>query len=86
MEHSASFSNKLQVTNGALEFVEPDAEGRLVDNLVMAFDPDELERFATLIGRVWQHITTLNFPDTSKYPPNLRGVQQFEQDLIDGTI
>ena len=86
VEHSASFARKLTVTGGALAFIEPDEEGRLVDNLDLSFDPDEMTRFATLIGAVWRHIMALDFPATDSYPPNLKGLQQFEQDLIDGTI
>ena len=86
VENSASFSGKLIVTSGALEFIEPDENGRLVDNLLLDFDTSELERFAKLIGGVWQHIVDLNFPDTNRYSSNLSGVQQFENDLIDGNI
>jgi DNA helicase II / ATP-dependent DNA helicase PcrA len=83
VENSASFARKLTVTSGALEFIEADDEGRLLDNLELSFDPDELTRFATLIGAVWQHIMALDFPDVSGYAPTLKGIQQFEQDLID---
>ena len=85
VENSASFARKLTVTGGALEFIEPDDEGRLLDNLELNFDPEELTRFATLIGAVWRHVMALDFPDVSRYPANLKGIQQFEQDLINGT-
>jgi DNA helicase-2/ATP-dependent DNA helicase PcrA len=86
VEHSASFSKKLVVNGGALEFIETDDEGQLVDNLELSFDADELQRFTLLTAAVWQHITQLSFPDVSHYPQNTRGVLQFEQDLIDGKI
>jgi len=86
VENSASFARRLTVTSGALEFIEPDDEGRLVDNLELSFEPDELTRFAALIGAVWQHIMSLSFPNPAGYPPTLKGIQQFEQDLIDGAI
>jgi DNA helicase-2/ATP-dependent DNA helicase PcrA len=86
VENSASFARKLTVTGGALEFIEPDEEGRLVDNLELSFEPEELARFTKLVGAVWQHIMALDFPDTSKYPSNLSGITRFEQDLIDGKI
>ncbi|HEY5442848.1 MAG TPA: PD-(D/E)XK nuclease family protein, partial [Candidatus Saccharimonadales bacterium] len=86
VENSASFAGRLTATGGALEFIEPDEEGRLIDNLALTFEREELERFTRLIGAVWQHIMTLNFPDVSAYPQNLRGLTQFEQDLIDGAI
>jgi DNA helicase-2/ATP-dependent DNA helicase PcrA len=85
VEYSASFHKKVSVVSGALEFIEPDDNGKLVPSLELSFNPEELERFAHLIGAVWAHITHLDFPDTSKYTKNLKGIQQFEQDLIDGT-
>lgn len=86
VEGSASFARKVSVTGGALEFVEPDELGRLVDNLELKFETEELERFMRLIGAVWAHITHLDFPDVSKYNRTLKGIQEFEQDLIDGTV
>jgi hypothetical protein len=35
---------------------------------------------------IWTHITNLDFPDTEKYPKNLRGIKDFEKDLINGAI
>ncbi|MFO0781349.1 MAG: ATP-dependent DNA helicase [Candidatus Saccharimonadales bacterium] len=86
VEQSANFAKKVRVQSGALEFVEADSEGKLIDNLSIEFDDAELAHFTKLIGAVWQHIMDLNFPDTSAYPQNLKGIQQFEQDLIDGTM
>lgn len=86
VENSASFSKKLKVQSGALEFVEADSEGVLIGNISIEFDTSELEHFTKLIGAVWKHIMELNFPDASTYPQNLKGIKQFEQDLIDGTI
>jgi DNA helicase-2/ATP-dependent DNA helicase PcrA len=86
VENSASFSKKLTASNGALEFIEPDENGKLVDGLELAFDSEELANFVKLIGAVWQHINELSFPDTNGYSQNLRGIRQFEQDLIDGKI
>ncbi len=86
VEGSASFQKKLTVASGALEFIEPDEQGKLVENLELSFDPEELQRFGKLIGAVWTHIMHLDFPDTSKYSQNLKGIQQFEQDLIDAQL
>jgi DNA helicase-2/ATP-dependent DNA helicase PcrA len=82
VEGSASFARKLTVVSGALEFIEPDEKGKLVDSLELSFDADELQRFARLIGAVWTHIMKLDFPDVSGYPKNLRGIKQFEEDLM----
>ena len=86
VENSASFTGKLTVNNGALEFIEPNDQGEMVDNLEIVFDATDLAHFTKLVGAVWQHIAQLNFPDVSKYPQSLKGIQQFEQDLIDDTI
>ncbi len=86
VEQSASFSRKARVSSGALEFVEANDQGKLVDNLTLEFDDEELAHFTKLVGAVWQHIMDLNFPDTSAYPQNLKGIQLFEQDLIDNKI
>lgn len=86
VEGSASFHKKLSVASGALEFIEPSEQGKLVDNLELSFEPKELHEFMRLIGAVWAHIMKLDFPDTSGYAKNLAGIKQFEQDLIDAKI
>ena len=86
VEGSASFQKRLSAVSGALEFIEPDDTGELIDNLGLEFDGGELERFVKLISVVWAHIMRLDFPDTGTYPKNLKGIRQFEQDLIDGVV
>jgi len=87
VEHSASFGKKVKVTDGALEFIEPNDEAELVENLGINYDDAlELQRFTRLITSVWQHIMVLEFPDISKYPKNLAGIIQFEDDLLDANI
>jgi DNA helicase-2/ATP-dependent DNA helicase PcrA len=86
VEHSATFSNKRTVTNGGLEFIEANERQQLLPNLMLTFDIDELQRFTVLIGKVWEHIMRLDFPDVSKYAQTLKGIQQFEQDLIDDIV
>ncbi|HXR49878.1 MAG TPA: PD-(D/E)XK nuclease family protein, partial [Verrucomicrobiae bacterium] len=86
VEYSASYSKRATVQAGALEFIEPDEQGQLIDNLELDFQPQELQHFVHLIGAVWQHIMSLQFPDVSQYPATTKGVMQFEQDLIDGKI
>lgn len=73
------------VIEGRLDFVEPNRSNEIA-TLDMAFDNEELDRFALLVGKVWQHIITLNLPDTSDYEPNYKGLLQFEQDLLDDTV
>ncbi|HEY5550025.1 MAG TPA: PD-(D/E)XK nuclease family protein [Candidatus Saccharimonadales bacterium] len=82
VENSASYQGKLRVDKGRLEFVEPDATGKLLPGLELAYDPEEMTRFATLINAVWKKVMELDFPDVSKYPPTIKGITAFEEDLI----
>ncbi|HEX5744200.1 MAG TPA: ATP-dependent DNA helicase, partial [Candidatus Saccharimonadales bacterium] len=84
VEGSASFHRKVNVASGALEFIEPDERGKLVANLELKFDDKELERFVKLVGAVWAHITRLDFPEVSGYDRTLKGIIQFEEDLLSG--
>lgn len=85
IEHSATYKT-FTVKEGALEFVEPDDSGELVNPLSLTYDKNELQRFQVLIGSVWKHIQSLNFPDISNYNENYSGLLQFEDDLIAGAI
>lgn len=71
----------LPVSSLALEFVESVVDGEIV-TLSYAPSSGELERLRKLIGAVYRKISTLDFPDISKYPKTLEGVMQFEEDLI----
>ena len=84
VEHSRDYST-FSVDIGELAFVEPTKSGEIA-TLDMTFERDEIERLRLLIGKIWEHITTLNLPDTSGYEQNLKGIQAFEQDLLDGLI
>jgi hypothetical protein len=85
IENSSSFKNKI-VKKGALEFVETNEQGELIDDLATEFDAEELINFAKLVGIVWQHIMNLDFPDTDGYTDNMSGIKKFEQDLMNGLI
>jgi len=67
---------------GILQFVEPDKAGNIIDLQLGTVTPEELERFTRLIGVVWHHITELSFPDTTQYEPTVKGIVQFEDDLL----
>lgn len=81
VEHSSSFSGYI-VDRGILQFVEPDTSG-VVPSLEASFTSDDVERFTRLITKIWHHITTLDFPDTSHYPATYAGIVAFERDLLD---
>lgn len=85
VEHSRDFAPKgFVVEKGILQFVEPTAGGRIVA-LEMTYDHDEFERFRALVKAVWRRIQALDLPDVSAYPPSLKGIRQFEDDLIGGS-
>jgi DNA helicase-2/ATP-dependent DNA helicase PcrA len=81
---SAHFKDR-QLHCGKLQFVEADEEGDLP---VLEFVPsaDYVERLQQLITIIWQHVMDLDFPDTRAYSLDLKGIKQFEQDLLDGKI
>lgn len=72
-----------KVEQAALEFIEPLGDGQVAPPLVLEFDQEEYKKFKKLIRIVWQKVITLEFPDTSKYTPDLKGTIQFEKDLLD---
>ena len=82
VEHSRDYS-KYTVPTGTLQMVEPTRSGDII-TLEHEFTADELEQFKTLITAVWQHITTLDFPDTSHYEQSYKGILAFERDLVEG--
>ncbi len=82
IENSASYSHKLKVKNGLIEFIESDEENTLAQPLILEYQEQELENIKSLILAVWRCIKNLNFPDTSSYQRNVDGIQAFEQDLI----
>lgn len=70
---------------GKIQFVEPDEDGNLPE---LEFMPNqtELDRLQKLITVIWQHVMELNFPDTSSYSLDLKGIKQFEEDLLAGKL
>lgn len=88
VENSRDY-NINKVTEGVLEFVEEELDKKIVELKLSLIDKDadnELHRFKKLIIAVYEKITTLDFPDTSKYEKSLKGIKEFEEDLIQGVI
>lgn len=84
VENSKDFGGKYEVNRGVLEFVEP-KNGELVD-LPLNISADEVARTSELIKIVYQKIRNLDFPDSTEYSKNLKGIIAFEDDLLDGKI
>ena len=72
------------VEKSVIQFVEPTPSGEIIA-LEASFSDDDLVRFASLIQKVWQHIITLSLPDVSGYEPTLKGIEAFENDLLNGS-
>lgn len=55
-------------------------------NLYIEYSPsnEEIARMGMLVNRVWKNINDLCRPDTSDYPPDIEGIRQFEEDLLNG--
>lgn len=81
VEHSREWQGYM-MDEGILRFVEPDKAGQVIDLRLDTISREELERFSKLIQVIWTHIQDLSFPDTSTYEPTLKGILQFENDLI----
>lgn len=81
LENSTHYSDK-PVGKIALWFTE---EGPIVE-LALDTTDEEVERTKKLIQAVYQKITTLDFPDISRYGTTYKGILSFEEDLIEGKI
>lgn len=84
VENSRDYSN-YTVVDAALQFIDLDKTSNQMGRLDMGdFDSDEIDRFKQLVTIIWQHIMNLDFPDTSGYEPNIKGIRAFEEDLLSG--
>jgi DNA helicase-2/ATP-dependent DNA helicase PcrA len=83
VEGSTEFKNQKMV-KGVLEFLEPKKNEFI--RLEASFEKTEVERLKELIKSVNSKIKSLDFPDTSKYPQTLAGIESFEEDLLAGKI
>jgi len=83
IENSRDYSTYV-VERGVLEFVEP-VNGSLID---LAYDitEDDVTYTRSLIEEVYRRIVTLDFPDVSTYDQNIKGIKQFEYDLINNIL
>ncbi len=70
------------LSEGIVQFVEPDGSGKCIDLRLGDIPQDELERFTRLVTAVWQRITNLDFPDTSQYSQDYSGIVAFEKYLL----
>ena len=85
LEESNAFGPGTQVTETAIEFVQPDASGELAPPLEYVPSDEEVRNLTLTLKGVWQAIASLELPDVTGYEQNLKGIQQFEADLRNST-
>lgn len=86
VENSREFSNKNKVIKGVLDFVEPKKGTDEIITLEMPIADDKAIRLKKIISVVYKKIKNLDFPDISKYSKDLKGIKEFEDDLLAGNI
>lgn len=69
-----------------LFFVEEDPDTGTFHEVIEYIQEWEIERMKMLITQVMQKIRTLDFPDISQYEPTVKGILQFEEDIINWQI
>ncbi|HAO64711.1 TPA: hypothetical protein DCQ44_01885 [Candidatus Taylorbacteria bacterium] len=81
VERSREFAEKYKVNRGVIEFIESADNKSLID-LPLALTDEMVERTEKLIEVVYNKIINLDFPDITKYPLTLKGIVEFEDDLL----
>lgn len=81
VENSHSYKG-YDVEQGSLVFVEPDDDG-IINELSLPYTTADLERTKKLINAIWHRIKKLDFPDISEYSADLKGIEAFEDWLIE---
>jgi hypothetical protein len=81
VERSHSFAG-WQVEQGVLEFIEPPPEENKIYRVTLDFKDEDIRQLEKLIGVIWQHVQSLDLPDVSAYPKSMRGIRDFEADLL----
>ncbi len=84
VENSREFAGKLKVLNGVLDFIEP--KSKKVISLEKEITTEEVEKLQKLISIVYQKIMNLDLPEISQYSKDVKGIEQFEEDLLAGKI
>lgn len=86
VENSREFGGKKKVSKGVLDFVEPKRENGQIITLDMLIPAEKTERLKKLINIVYKKIVNLDFPDISKYSKDLKGIKEFEENLLENKI
>jgi hypothetical protein len=76
---------EFKVKVGQIIFAEADKK-KQIHTLELLLDEELLEKVKKLTNAVYKKVKNLDFPDVSKYSQNLKGILQFEEDLLNGNI
>jgi len=83
IERSRRFSSEnYKVKRGVLEFLEP-TEDKEIIVLPLEIKDKQVEDLKQLIRKVYQKIINLDFPNTNDYREDIKGIEQFQKDLLD---
>lgn len=84
VEGSHSYG-KYTVEQGRLVFVEPTDDNTIAE-LKLDYNQADIDRTKQLIQAIWHRILNLDFPDTSAFSADLKGIVAFEDWLIDNLV
>ena len=83
IENTPEFAG-YQIEKGIIEFIEPSNKTGETYNYEVCFDSEKENNLKLLIQAVWSRIKNFNFEfEADKYPKSLKGIKQFEADLIE---
>lgn len=70
------------VSGSFIQFVEPSKAGQ-IHSLQLTSTTDDIDRLTRLIKIVWRMIMSGEFPDTSQYSNDHKGIEAFEEALLE---
>ena len=79
IENSQDFL-KYKINQGILEFIEASKNDNPI--LELNLEKDFIDRLSKLVQTVYSRIVSLDFPDVSKYSPDIKGILEFEESLV----
>ncbi|MCX6754406.1 MAG: ATP-dependent DNA helicase [Candidatus Nomurabacteria bacterium] len=87
IENSKNYKN-YKMNNGIFIFVEPEIYNGAtsINEKQIEFTDEEVARTRKLIEIIFNKINNLDFVNIDKYPKTLKGINQFEEDLLAGKI
>ncbi len=84
VESAKDYEGK-EVNEGSLEFVEPSKEGEVVISSLQ-MEEEEVKRTRELVSVVGSKIRNLDLPSVENYKKSVKGIEEFESDLLERRI